>query len=87
MSSSSSRFDELRAKREEALAKSRRELMHSIEEIEEVTEDVKELKQSVKVTNGFTRAAAIITALGGAAGLTQIVRMIISTITEHWHKK
>jgi phage antirepressor YoqD-like protein len=80
------RFARLRERRLEALTRVYREAMQSEAELEEITGEVQALAkkvsflESVRTASLATKVAAIITALGGGAGVTELVRAIIAAL-------
>lgn len=77
------RFARLRDARAQAVMQAYRESLDSIQDLEEITDDVASLRrkvtflESVKSAHPATKIAAIVTALGGAAGVTELVRQVI----------
>lgn len=80
------RFARLRERRADAMMRAYRESLDSITELEEVTGDIAELRkkvtflESVKQAHWATKAAALVTALGGTAGIIELIRQIVLAV-------
>lgn len=77
------RFTRLREARAQAIMQAYRESLDSVQDLEEITDDVASLRrkvtflESVREASPGVKIAAVITALGGAAGVTELLRQII----------
>ena len=77
------RFARLRERRAEAVMRAYREKLPSVEDFEEITGNVESLRrkitflESVKAAHPATKVAALVTALGGTAGIIELVRQLV----------
>lgn len=82
----SERFGRLRERRLDAFQEAYRASLDSVSELEEVTDNVESLRrkvtllESVKSAHWGVKLASLVTALGGAAGLTELVRGLVSAL-------
>lgn len=80
------RFARLRERRLEAFSEAYRATLDSVSDLEEITGEVESLRRkvtlldSVKQAHWATKLAALVTALGGAAGLTELLRGLLSAL-------
>lgn len=80
------RFTRLRERRLEAFTAAYRASLDSVTELEEITDSVESIKrkvtllESVKQAHWAAKLAALVTALGGAAGLTELLRGLLSAL-------
>jgi hypothetical protein len=81
------RFSRLRQRRLEAFEKAYRASLDSVSDLEEITGEVASIRrrltlvESIKASSPALKIAALVTALGGAAGVGTLIKTVIEALT------